>query len=192
MLKLAVLARDLAAFLVLATISLAGGLLINQFRDKPLPLLYASKKERIESAVAKTAATERSGLPAIDEATEIPSAGAVGAAPKTLRLVEFRDFVGKRSGVVLDARPEIFHRLGHIPGAVSLPREDFEQSYAKLRSVLERDKSQPIVVYCSGSSCEDSKMVAEGLVKLGYTHVFVFKGGWDEWNQAGLPQEPRS
>ena len=107
-----------------------------------------------------------------------------GVSARAISLPEFRDFVEHKKGVVLDVRPEIFHRLGHVPGALSLPREDFEKSYTRLRRQLEADKSQPIVLYCPGGSCEDSELVRNALVNLGYTRVGVFRGGWTAWTRA--------
>ncbi len=162
----------------MATTSLCVGLLLNQFRDKPLPLVYQSKQERLEQAVSRIAASE---APKHNSAT--------GPFSQNLSLDEFRVFVKEKRGLVLDVRPEIFHRLGHVPGALSLPREDFEKSYARLKSKLETDKNQPIVLYCPGGSCDDSELVQKGLVRLGYTQVVVFRGGWTAWTQAGLPEE---
>lgn len=170
--------RDLVGVWLLATGSLCVGFLINQFRDKPLPLVYASKQERIDQAVAQTA-------PAAPVVPSIPGKAVV------IGLQEFRQLVEGRKTIILDARPEIFHRLGHVPGAVSLSREEFERDYAKNKSLL-GDHQALIAVYCSSSSCEDSGMVADALVKLGYTNVEVFKGGWDEWSGAGLPQEGKT
>src|SRR5690606_30147899 len=84
-------------------------------------------------------------------------------------------------GIVLDARPEVFHRIGHIPGALSLPREDFENAYASLKEVLEVDKEQIIVVYCSSMSCQDSELVRRALTALGYSRVAILTGGWAAW-----------
>ena len=91
--------------------------------------------------------------------------------------------------LILDARPEVFHRLGHVPKALSLPRDDFEASYNSQRAVLEKHKSQPVLIYCSGGSCEDGVMVANGLLKLAFTKVYLFRGGWHEWTRAKLPEE---
>jgi rhodanese-related sulfurtransferase len=124
------------------------------------------------------------------EATSIPASPIAEAmVVESVSLDVFRQGVEARSGAILDARPEIFYRLGHIPGALSLSREEFDNDYAKLRPQLEKDKQQPIFVYCSDASCEDSQTVAERLGQLGYTNVAVFKGGWAEWGQAKLPQE---
>jgi rhodanese-related sulfurtransferase len=168
--------RDILLFWIVGTASLCVGLLLNQFRDKPLSLVYQTKAERLQLAVAKMGTTQ-----VTRKAPEV--------LPVSLSLDEFRLFAERKRGLVLDARPELFHRLGHVPGAISLPREAFESGYTQLKAQLESDKNQPLVVYCSGISCEDSIMVQEALVKLGYTHVSVFRGGWDEWTDAGLPVE---
>jgi rhodanese-related sulfurtransferase len=154
--------------------SLCVGLLINQYREQPLPLKYQNKEERLDSSVAK-----------ITTKSKVPDS----ALPKELNLEEFRAFVENHTGLILDARPEIFHRLGHVPGALSLPREDFENGYAILKARLESNQNQPIAVYCSSSSCEDSHLVEKALIKLGYTNVAVFSGGWSAWTDAGLSQE---
>lgn len=194
MMKLPLLFRtitsDLSAVWIMATVGACFGFAINQFRDNPLPLVYSPKAERIQQAVDKISietATPEHPIVEVGMDITLPT-----DAPKVryLDLPAIRDIVeGKTKGVVLDARPEIFHRLGHLPGAISLPREEFQESYSKQRAVLERDKSQPIAIYCSSSSCEDSQMVADALVKLAYTRVFVFKGGWSDWTSAHLPEE---
>ena len=84
-------------------------------------------------------------------------------AGEDLILEEFRELVERREAVVVDARPEVFHRLGHVPGALSLPVKDFKASYAKHRSRLEADKRALVVVYCSNEACEDSTLVGEAL-----------------------------
>lgn len=172
------LVRDAAGALILLTVGLAIGLTINQFRDKPLPLLYQSKEARMQEAVAH-----------LETATPAPAAVKHTTLPEIMTLDDFRTYLKNKAGLVFDARPEIFHRLGHIPGASSLPRDDFENSYKTYQSELERDRSQPIVVYCSGSSCEDSTLVQESLKALGFTNVSVFRGGWDEWEENNLPVE---
>jgi rhodanese-related sulfurtransferase len=168
---------DLFLLWIIATCSLCVGLLLNQFRDQPLPLSYKSKAERLELVVSKIA--EKAVSKSITSV----------ALPKTLSLEEFRSYVEKNSGLILDARPEIFHRLGHVPGALSLAREDFEKDYTKLKNRLEKDKDQPLVVYCSSTSCEDSHLVQAALLKLGYVNVATFPGGWDAWTQEKLPVE---
>ena len=99
----------------------------------------------------------------------------------------FREMQGH--ALILDARPEIFHRLGRVPKALSLPRDDFETYYTKQRVQLEKHKALPVAIYCTGGSCEDGEMVGAALIRLGFTQVHLFRGGWHAWTQAKLPEE---
>lgn len=173
--------KDLLGFWLLSTGSVCVALLVNQLRDHPLSLIYATKKQRIEKAVAQVVASTAALSTSDRQSGE--------DRPQVIGLQEFREVVERKKAVILDARPEIFHRRGHVPGALSLSREEFGRDYARHKSLLESNKEQIIAVYCSGSSCEDSDMVADALLKLAYHHLLVFKGGWDEWTGAKLPQE---
>jgi len=176
---------------IAATSALCIGLLLNQFREEPLPLLYQNREARLQAATQRLSSAE--AAPAMP--SRMPdTAGEKGTQtlPEFLSMEEFSAFVENKRGLVFDARPEIFHRLGHVPGAISLPRDDFENAYTALKDRLEANKAQPIVVYCSSSSCEDSKLVRDSLRSLGYTQVAVFNGGWAEWTAAGKPEETNS
>ena len=182
--RMKVLFGDISTLWIMVTAGICVGFTLNQFRDTPLPLVYSSKAERIQQAaerIAKGSSEEtKSG---VDSAT-------TQLDPSRFHPIDLDAFREMQSHVlVLDARPEIFHRIGHIPKALSLPREDFEASYIHHRAVLEKDKSQMILIYCAGGHCEDGKMVVDGLLKLGYTNVYLFKSGWHAWTQAKLPQE---
>ena len=176
-------ATDAGGFALLLTVAAAIGLLVNQARDRQLPLVYVSKAGRLEEAVRQIQnPPETAARPPIEGMPE-------AAVPQLVSLEDFQRYVKEKKGLVLDARPEIFHRLGHVPGAISFPREDFDGAYARMRWRLESDRKQLLLVYCSGATCEDSQMVADGLAKLGYRRVYVFKGGWDDWEGAHLPEE---
>lgn len=170
---------DLVGCWLLATISICAGLLINQFRDSPVPLVYQTKAERLEGAVVNLET----------EATAASSSVASMSLPSKLSLEDFKIFMEKKGGLVVDARPEIFHRLGHVPGAIALPRDDFENYYRQNEGVLGRSKNQAIAIYCSGDSCEDSRLVETALKRLGYSRISIFEGGWNEWTGAGMPVE---
>jgi rhodanese-related sulfurtransferase len=173
---------DFGGFALLMTGAVCMGLLMNEFRDHQLPMVYVTKAGRVTDVV-KQIQNRSSSTPS----ATVPSPERT--APQLITLTDFRRYVETKEVLILDARPEIFHRLGHVPGAVSFPREGFDDAYAKLRSRLENERDQPLLVYCSSANCEDSQMVADGLAKLGYHRVFVFKGGWDEWEGAHLPEE---
>lgn len=171
------LKTDLMTLWIVVTSSLCLGLLINQFRDKPLPLMYQTKEERVMKDIGQIA----SGKTAVPTSLE--------TVPDYIGLEEFRAISEGGKGIILDARAEIFHRLGHVPNALSLPREDFQNAYARHRNILEADKSALLAIYCSSSSCEDSDLLRKALRGLGYVRVTVFKGGWSAWKAAGLPEK---
>ena len=172
------LRSDVMLIWLVATTALCVGLLINQFRDTPLPLVYKDKAERLQDSVQRIVSKELASAP-------VP----IVQLPEKLSLEDFSSYVENKRGLVLDARPEIFHRLGHIPGALSLPRDDFETGYAALKAKLEDDRSQAIVIYCSNASCEDSGLVKKSLSALGFSNIALFEGGWSDWTNAKKPEE---
>ncbi len=174
--------EDILACWIAATVAVCSGLAWNSLRAEPLPLTYMPKEERMQAAVERLQIADVSG-------PEVPNVGenAVMEVPEYVSLEEFRVMAEGDDVVVLDARPEIFHRLGRVPGAVSLPREDFEATYPQVRELLANGR--PLVIYCASASCEDSALLKSALVKLGHSGISIFKGGWAEWKQAGLPEE---
>lgn len=121
--------------------------------------------------------------------TKIAAAAAPEASLSKLDLPEFRKIVETKSAIILDARRNVHWRRGHIPGALGLSQDAFENDYASLKKLLEANKDRQIIVYCWGEMCEDSRLVAHALVKLGYRNVSIFTGGWMDWTQNGLPVE---
>ena len=101
-------------------------------------------------------------------------------------------FTLQQSGNVLlfDARPGYFYALGHIPGAISMPKPDCDkliaQREADIKAAISAKKT--IVIYCTNFLCPDAKTVANHLAALGYSSS-ILSGGWDSWKEAGLPTE---
>jgi len=84
----------------------------------------------------------------------------------------------------LDARPIDFYKMSHIPGALSLPEDDFDRVFPTLEARL-RSQLEP-VVYCSGFGCEASHIVARELKARGIPAA-ILKDGWPAWTEAGYP-----
>ncbi len=85
----------------------------------------------------------------------------------------------------IEALPEACFRAGHLPGAV-------RGVASELRDEVERvglERETPVVVYCSGPSCSNSRHAAEALDALGFVDVRVFEGGKQAWTEAGLALE---
>jgi len=108
-------------------------------------------------------------------------------------LVEARDakVLLDHGALFLDARPRDFWRMSRIPGALSLPEDDFDRAFAGLEGRLRR--AGGIVVYCSGFGCEASHVVARKLRERGFAAA-ILNEGIPAWQDAGLPMDsgPRS
>jgi rhodanese-related sulfurtransferase len=79
----------------------------------------------------------------------------------------------------VDARSTEEYEAEHIPGALLLNLENWDELFPKFLDQWAPD--QRVVVYCSASTCELSRDVAERLRKNSVSPVFVLKGGWEAW-----------
>ena len=52
-----------------------------------------------------------------------------------------------------------------------------------------RDKTN--VFYCASLNEETSAAIAQLFISLGFTKVYVLKGGWEEWLKANYPTEKK-
>ena len=89
--------------------------------------------------------------------------------------------------LLVDCRPPIFYRVGHIDGAINLPLKSYDKVIdgrkIKIQQALAEEKI--IVLYCQNVKCPDAYAVAKKLALIGHS-VSIYKGGWEEWKQAGL------
>ena len=86
---------------------------------------------------------------------------------------------------VVDALGGDYYARAHLPGAVPLVEADVAAHAARLLP----DRSAPIVTYCTGVTCPNSRRVADRLTALGYTDVRTYHEGIEDWTAAGLPVE---
>lgn len=85
----------------------------------------------------------------------------------------------------IDARIQEQFDAGHVPGALLLNEQKFdEQLFGHLDTL--QTNTKPIIIYCSAAKCEASRHVLERLKQtLPVENVFVLKGGWQAWKAAG-------
>jgi rhodanese-related sulfurtransferase len=83
----------------------------------------------------------------------------------------------------IDARPGAMDHQEHIPDALHLPLEEWEE---RIDGVLDAWRREiPTVVYCAGGDCDASREVALRLKRdAQMDNVFVLKGGWTAWKNA--------
>ena len=151
------LGKDIGPLLGMVAAGLLMGLAANFFAVRPLPLLRA--------------------LPEAAPATPGVHFSEVDA--------DFVQAIGTGSGtLLLDARAAAAFRLGHIPGAVSLPLAGFARAFPPLAKRLR--EARMLVAYCSGPDCNDSRDLARRLWERGLKDVLLYKGGMEDWNEKGL------
>ena len=101
---------------------------------------------------------------------------------RKLSLDELQRLVEEGDVMLLDVRPELEYRQGHIVGARSMPVAELE------RRLAEVPRDREVVAYCRGPYCVYSDEAAELLQRKGF-RVRRFAEGFPEWRAAGLPVE---
>jgi rhodanese-related sulfurtransferase len=87
----------------------------------------------------------------------------------------------------LDARSEEEFLMGHIPGALLVPAEDFDAYYPGIAQRLEKDR--PMIAYCQDIDCDLAEKLKDLLEKKGFKGIRIFAEGWYGWAEFGLPIE---
>jgi rhodanese-related sulfurtransferase len=79
-----------------------------------------------------------------------------------------------------DARPDEEFARDHVPGAISLNEDRWNELLPQFLATWSPEKK--VVVYCSSQSCNASREVARKLrSEAQLKNVFVLQGGWEEW-----------
>jgi rhodanese-related sulfurtransferase len=83
----------------------------------------------------------------------------------------------------IDARPENEFIAAHIPGALSLNTEGWDNLLPQVLNKWAPDRK--LVVYCSKQICGASREVARRLRdEAQLKDVFVLSGGWEAWQES--------
>jgi rhodanese-related sulfurtransferase len=84
------------------------------------------------------------------------------------------------SAIWIDARPEDEFTKEHVPGAILLNEDRWNELLPQMLATWSPEKR--VVVYCSSQSCGSSREVARRLRKEAQMkNVFVLEGGWEAW-----------
>lgn len=114
--------------------------------------------------------TEKTGADLVNEAkariTEIAPADALA-----------KHGTDERNVIFLDVREPNEWNLGHVPGAVHIPRGQLEN---KVEGAISRDRE--VIVYCAGGS--RSALATDTLQQMGYK-VSSLQGGFRGWAEGG-------
>jgi len=99
---------------------------------------------------------------------------------KAVRYEQLVQLLAHPEVLLLDARRPEDYAAGHIPGARNVFAYDFAAHIPELIT-LPRDKL--VVIYCDGGQCELSHYLAEQLRALGFQRLYIYEGGWEEWQR---------
>jgi rhodanese-related sulfurtransferase len=79
---------------------------------------------------------------------------------------------------IIDSRVTADRKQGYIESSISLPDES--TTCESLARFIPK-KNSPVLFYCNGVKCGRS-VVAIGIAqKCGYTNIYWFRGGFEEW-----------
>lgn len=92
----------------------------------------------------------------------------------TLGPVELNEMIQNKECIVVDVRSREAYEQGHIPGALSIPKEQLSENLDRLSS------KKITVVYCYSQQCHMAARAALALAKHGYP-VMELEGGFDSW-----------
>ena len=126
---------------------------------------------------------------------------ALALLPAAAEAIYFRDKISWRSAIVpsemvtveqargwgenaiwVDARPDDEFASDHVPGAISLNEDRWNELLPQFLAAWAPEKR--VVVYCSAASCNLARDVAQRLRKTTQPpmqNVFVLEGGWEAW-----------
>ena len=147
--------------ILLVLISILIGIGSNIISSKPIPWFA------VELAVVEN----------VDTKSEDPILAAI-------TLEQARNFFDE-SVLFVDARDEGYFEAGHIQGAM----KNIFLMELIFNIEEKQSKNTSLVVYCGDPGCGDSEQLAYDLKNMGFTKLYVFKGGWLEWSKAGYPSE---
>lgn len=148
--------------------SLVFGLIFNRYNTKGIALF----------AYGKT-----SSVPAADHS--LNPKDILSSSGKALTLKEAYTLFEAGAAVFIDARPPSFYETEHIKNAISVYYKTAHQS-----PELERlNKNDPLVVYCKGPNCNQAQLLMQTMQKAGFTNLFLFPGGMQEWRLAQYPMD---
>ncbi|MBN2869521.1 MAG: rhodanese-like domain-containing protein [Campylobacterales bacterium] len=86
-----------------------------------------------------------------------------------------------------DAREKRHFQKSRIKGAKPVHFDVSKAEYIVIE--LPKAKEEPLVFYCYGESCANSYEAALAVRKLGYSNVYWFLNGFNEWSEKGYPVE---
>ncbi len=96
------------------------------------------------------------------------------------------ELIGAQSGlVVVDSRPATDYAHGHIETAINVVSSDMTDP--EVLSSRVASQATPVMFYCQGIKCGRAAAATKKAIEWGYTNVYYYANGMDEWLAEGMP-----
>ncbi len=103
---------------------------------------------------------------------------------KTVSYEQVKARVSDPNVLIIDARSPEDYQKSHIGSAINIfPYADEDVYMEKIFTEIPEGKLY--IIYCNGGSCDLSHKLAEDMSLAGYENIFIFVGGWEEWEAKG-------
>ena len=86
--------------------------------------------------------------------------------------------------IIIDSRIPGDRKQGYLEGSLSLP--DVDTTCESLNHMVPA-RTYPVLFYCNGVKCGRSAKAAVIALKCGYSNLYWFRGGFEEWLAKGYP-----
>ncbi len=84
----------------------------------------------------------------------------------------------------IDTRRANFFKEGHIPKAINISTR-YDLSKEALEKVMKKDTKT--IFYCHGAFCPASSKALERALNWGFTNLYYYRMGMNEWKELGYP-----
>lgn len=92
----------------------------------------------------------------------------------TLGPIELKELMDEGKVKLVDVRANVDYEINHIPGAISIPKDELGQRIGEL------SKDEINVVYCYNQQCHLGVKAAYIIAEYGYP-VMLLEGGYKTW-----------
>ncbi len=109
--------------------------------------------------------------------------------PQGVKIITFEQFqrlFEEKQALIIDAREPDEYKVGHVPGAINIPYLSVDDHFPEL-AAIPRDRL--IVIYCNNLMCPLGGWLADFMVQMDFTRLFLFEEGWDYWEREDMPVE---
>ena len=177
--------KELIGGVVIMAVATVIGIAHNAVRSDPVPLMF---KQPVRSPTPAATEAEPVDSQAADSPTDIdptPSVTETELANGVISMERVRIVMESGTTIIIDARAASQYEESHIPGAISIPTENFYDY--DISSLVPYDVD--VIVYCNSITCDLGEQLAREMRSMEYERIVVYRGGWDEWAEAGYPAE---